>query len=63
VERNGSGTRLFAVVTEISNALTQLMNALLIAAANGNSEGKFQLFDLVSAVNKSATIAGRCVRT
>ena len=62
-DRNGSGARFFAVVTEISNALTQLMNALLITAAYGDSKGKFQLFNLMSAVNKTATIAERCVRT
>ena len=63
MERNGSGARFFAVVTKIGDALTQLMNALLITAANGNSKGKFQLFNLVSAFNKPATIAERCVRT
>ena len=63
MERNGSGARFFAVVTKISNALTQLMDALLITTTNGDSEGKFQLFNLMSAVNKTATIAQRCVRT
>ena len=63
MEPNGSGARFFAVVAKIGNALTQLMNALLITAANGNSKGKFQLFNLVSAVNKTATITERRVRT
>ena len=34
MERNGSGARFFAIVAKIGNALTQLMNALLITAAN-----------------------------
>ena len=63
MERNGSGARFFAIVAEIGNALTQLMDALLITASYRNSEGKFQLFNLMSAVNKTAAIAERCVRT
>ena len=59
MERNGSGARFFAVVAKIGNALTQLMNALLITAANGNGQGKFNFRSGVRC--QTATIAERCV--
>ena len=38
------------------------MNTLLISPAESNGKGKFQFFNLMTALNKTVTFARRCVR-
>ena len=54
-----SGAWFFDIAAQVSNLSTQLIRFGLIAASDGNGQGEFKLFELMTTLEEAAGAGGR----